>query len=140
MKQILVLFVALTFLAAPAFAKPKDVLPSPLKTGPATDKSFGKAVDKIQAEAVDAIADQLLGEDGKTTTKVVKVKGSGMPPGLAKKGKMPPGLAKQGKIPPGWQKGGTTVIEVETEKKQSLVRRFINKLFGEKKADEAKKE
>ena len=97
-------------------------------------------MDKIQAEAVDAITDQLLGENGKTTTKVVKVKGSGMPPGLAKKGKMPPGLAKQGKVPPGWQKGGTTVIEVETEKKQSLVRRFINKLFGEKKADEAKKE
>lgn len=84
----------------------------------------GRALDEVE----DAIIDELLGTE-KTTV------GTGMPPGLAKKGKMPPGLAKQGKTPPGWDKAkfgeGSTV-----EKKEGLIRGWIGKIFRRGKKSE----
>ena len=84
-------------------------------------------VERIADEAVDAVVDELVGEE--TTPS------GGMPPGLSKKGKMPPGLAKQGKTPPGWEKGkkaGWEKSEASAEKKKSWVRRLIGGLFGGK--------
>jgi hypothetical protein len=83
------------------------------------------AKERIKDETIDAVADELLGEDTPAATP------SGMPPGLAKKGKMPPGLEKQGKVPPGWSKGqkqGWTQGAAPA-KKESLIRRTVKRIF-----------
>lgn len=93
------------------------------------------AVKRTAVEAVDAVVDEIAGDDGAQGA-------SGMPPGLAKKGKMPPGLEKQGKVPPGWSKGnkvGWTGGSVQP-KKESLVRRMIRGIFRGKKAGSSESE
>jgi hypothetical protein len=83
------------------------------------------AKERVKDEVVDAVADELLGEDTPAPAR------AGMPPGLAKKGKMPPGLEKQGKVPPGWSKGrkeGWTGGAAPA-KKESLIRRAVRRIF-----------
>lgn len=131
MKTIIAVAVMALMLCPPAFAKAKPVA----VPASSTQHSIGKSIDKVQAEAVDAITDNLLGEDTKTVKKTTTTSTKGVPPGLAKKDKMPPGLAKKGKTPPGWEKSKTEV-EVEPKKEESLVRRFINKLFNKDKVED----
>ena len=78
----------------PVFAEPKG---RGRVASQSPEEHTKKAAGRVANEAVDAVADELAGTQSRTST--------GMPPGLAKKGKMPPGLAKQGKTPPGWEKG-----------------------------------
>lgn len=76
---------------------------------------------RVVDEAADAVADELLNEQGQGTT-------TSRPPGLSKKGKMPPGLEKQGKTPPGWSKGKKTGWQ-EGQPKESLLRRLTRGIF-----------
>jgi len=82
-------------------------------------------VEEVGREAVDAVADELLGKPAPAGSK-------GMPPGLAKQGKTPPGLAKQGKTPPGWDKGRKQGWQ-DTPKQESLIRRVVRGIFGKAK-------
>jgi hypothetical protein len=81
-------------LASPAFAEPKgrgrDVVREQ-----GVDEHAEQAGTRVADEAIDAVADELAGEEGGGST--------GMPPGLSKKGKLPPGLEQQGQTPPGWE-------------------------------------
>lgn len=106
-------------MAAPVWAKP------PHGHGGGRPETAGqrakKAADRVAGEAVDAVADELTGTTSSGS--------SGMPPGLAKKGKMPPGLAKQGKTPPGWDKGRKEGWNGQQPKKESLIRRAVRGIF-----------
>jgi len=92
-------------------------------------KSLDRAGKRVTNELIDAVTDEILGDDLSPSPKR-----SGMPPGLAKKGKMPPGLAKQGKTPPGWQKANFGAGQ-ESVKKDSLLRRLVRKVFRGGKSD-----
>ena len=88
--------------------------------GKGSQKQKG-AVERIADEAVDAVVDEIVGDEAP----------SGLPPGLAKQGKVPPGLAKQGKTPPGWEQGKKTGWGegAAGSKKESLLRRLIRGIF-----------
>ena len=93
-----------------------------------------QAVKRVTNEAVDALLDELVGEDNASSTS------SGTPPGLSKKGKLPPGLEKKDKVPPGWSKGkkqGWNGKAIEEPKKESFLRRAIRGIFrgGKSKED-----
>lgn len=95
------------------------------------------AVEKVGDETANAVADALTGTSSITTTEAAK----GVPPGLAKKGKMPPGLEKKGKTPEGWSKGektGWDKTETSTTKNDSVIRGWVNKVFGKKEPAEKK--
>lgn len=92
-----------------------------------------QAAKRVTHEAVDAILDELVGENDTSSA-------SNMPPGLSKKGKLPPGLEKKGKVPPGWSKGKKQGWDgkVSAEpKKESFLRRAIRGIFrgGKSKED-----
>ena len=83
-----------------------------------------ESVKRVGREAADAVADEILNEQGRVTIPDTR------PPGLAKQNKMPPGLAKQGKTPPGWSKGQKTGWDkTDQPPKESLVRRMVRGIF-----------
>jgi len=114
MKIISIFLISLFTLVPFGFSKAKEVHPVSGTTG-----SVGQVIDKVQAEVVDAITEELTGN--KTT--VTKTVSSSAKP-------LPPGLAKQGKVPPGHSKGKVTV---EVEKEDSLIQKFVKGLFSGKK-------
>lgn len=135
MKRVLSWIMILFILSPSVFADPPGKNKGHVKEPDPAGKV--KSVTKAAAnEAVDAVADELLGEVTATASSP-----AGMPPGLAKKNKMPPGLAKKDKIPPGWSKGEKKSWNQDgqtTEKKPSLIRRMVRKVFhGSPKAEEA---
>ena len=123
MKKLLSLLICLGLVSSPALSEAKE---QPHGQGP---NAVEKAEKKIVDETVDAVVDELVGGESAP-------KGTGMPPGLAKKEGMPPGLAKKGKTPPGWEKAKFG----EPEKKEGLIRRWIRNVFGEGEKKEEKKE
>ncbi len=130
MKILLSLLIGLSLIANPAFAAPKENAHGQGYSHGHGQGPLEKAEKKITDETVDAVVDELVGSESAP-------KGTGVPPGLAKKGKTPPGLAKQGKTPPGWQKAEFG----EPEKKEGLIRRWVRNIFGGgKKEEETKKE
>jgi len=84
-----------------------------------------RAGERVTEEAVDAVVDELVGENQGPAG------AAGMPPGLSKKGGLPPGLEKQGKVPPGWSKGQKTGWDRSRTagKPEGFLRRIIKGVF-----------
>ena len=105
---------------------------------PGKDKGRGQghddvrsAKERVKKEAVDAVADELVGTDATS---------GGRPAGLSKKDKLPPGLEKQGKTPPGWSKGNKKGWDGKASgepKREGWIRRTVRGIFhrGEGKKD-----
>lgn len=93
--------------------------------GQGVGQKVERAAERVASEAVEAVADELLDDQGRVT----QTGPGALPPGLAKKGKMPPGLEKQGKTPSGWSQGKKTGWDKDQLPKESLVRRIIRKVF-----------
>lgn len=130
----------LMFVSVPAvFAKPKEVVPATsIATSGPSDSTLGKSVDKVKSEVIEAVTDQLVGKDKKTVTTTTTTiqggsagSGSGLPPGLAKKGKVPPGLAKKGVTAEGWKNEKTETV-VTTQPGESLIQKWIKDWFKKK--------
>ena len=88
----------------------------------ASSQTPEKQAKRAASEAMDVVADELLGEQPQA---------SGMPPGLSKKGAMPPGLEKQDKTPPGRSKGKKKGWDhaASAHKEVSAFRRLIRGVF-----------
>jgi len=121
-----VLVVGIGFVSlGPVWAEPKGKGHGQAQS---TEAHAKKAAGRVANEAIDAVADEVVGTPPGGTSK-------GMPPGLAKKGTMPPGLERQGKTPPGWEKGRKEGWNKEPAN-ESLLRRMVRGIFGGKKPAE----
>jgi hypothetical protein len=134
MKYVLLVMVLTTMMSPPAYAKDKGHGP---QVNQHSTPSTATTQERVKDEIVDAVADELLGEDSsqRTTT-------GSRPPGMSKQDSVPPGLEKKGKVPPGWSKGekkgwdASTTTTMMTEKEDSLLRRMVRSVFRGKQEDE----
>ena len=134
MKYVSLVVLLIVMMSVPAYAKDKG-------RGPSTDTTRERVTDEL----VDAVADELLGEDSTAQTTTTTHTGR-TPPGVSNKGSLPPGLQKKGTVPPGWSKGnkkgwdGGTTTTTTTKKKSSLLRRMVRSIFRGGKEGDASQE